>query len=672
MGRVRLLKRISTAWHALRGDDPGYADRWYEWSQGSGTKAGVDITERGSLTISTLFAALNFLASTIATLPRVIMRRLPGGGREPAPEHPLYDRLHNQPNDEGLTAWQWIYTSIMHKYLWGNWYSWMFSRSYQNQAIYPLLPERMEGYDKAERRFVYRLESGQKARLPRAEVLHIPHISMDGITGKGVVHYARESLGLAKAQEEFAERFFGQGPKPGGFVQYPENVKPSEETRKGLQEDFNKKYAGLGETWKAIFLTGGAEWKPNELDAAKAQALESRQFSTLEIARWTNLPPHILRDLSRATFSNIEQQSLELVIYSLLPIVTQIEQAMNPWLFDVEERKKFYVKLELKGLLRGDLAARTNFYIAMLDRGVFSADQVLELEDMNPQPAGLGKVYVLPYNMASKERVLRGEEPATGLDIGEEEEEPQEEEGEDERARKRSTQRRLLTKAWKPSFGRALQQLMKREIKAIRGAVKDRGPADFGLWLEEFYRDFPVEAQKTIGRSVGAYSEDLLPVALAEIGSKADVDIPYDAFRQRYLSDLVQRYTEASQRSLSAVLKRVSESGADLTEAIEGQLREWEGKRAARVILYETVRAEGAFSRAAFEAAGVRRLRWKSRDKGNPYCDSLDGKVVGIDEAFVGAGDYQPEGADAPLKISGPRRHPPLRSGCECSIEASE
>lgn len=672
MGRVSLTKRITNAWHALRGD-PGFDDRWYEIFPGSMTKAGTRINEESSLTISTLFAAVNFLASTMATLPTVVLRRLPNGGREHALNHPLYDRLHNKVNDEGLNSWQWKFTSIMHKYLWGNWYTWHWVRTYQNQQLYPLLPQRMVKYDEKDKGYIYRLKSGQPVFIPRGQLLHIPHISTDGVMGKGIVHYARESLGLAKAQEEFAATFFGQGIHPGGFVEVAGTM--GEETRVGVQKDFNEKYGGLGRDWRFIFLTGDAKVKEASVDAQKAQALESRQFSVVEVARWMNLPPHILRDLVRATFSNIEQQSLELVIYSLLPVATQIEQAMNIRLFDDIERRTHYVKFELKGLLRGDLDARTKFYTAMLDRGVFNADTVLELEDMNPQPNGLGQVYVLPLNMVNKQYVVGGGGPSLTIE---------EDSGPPAASRTQAlltyrqrsvAERRLLTKAWKPVFERAAGQLVKKEVAAIRAAaeemLKERSASDFHLWLDEFYQEFSNQVKKTIGGTVHKYATDLLPIALKEIGSEADVSIEYIEFRRRYLDDLAQRHVTTSRQALLAVLREAEAEGLDLAEALEERLQAWEDKRPAKITMHETVRAEGAFARAAFASAGVIYLRWLAFGDSCPYCTALDGTVVGIDQTFVAEGDYQPEGAEEPLKISGTRRHPPLHGGCDCSIEAS-
>jgi len=515
-------------------------------------------------------------------------------------------------------------------------------------------------YDNKARVYIYRLPNGVLLNIPKEKMLHIPHISMDGVQGKGIVHYARESLGLTKAQDEFASTFFGSGIHPGGFVEVEHA--PDEETRKGLQKDFNEKYAGLGKAWKFIFVTGGAKVKESEVDASKAQALESRQFSVVEIARWMNLPPHILRDLIRATFSNIEQQSLELVVYSLLPLATQIEQAMNIALFDDVERRTHYVKFELKGLLRGDLQARTAFYTAMIDRGIFNADTVLGLEDMNPQPGGLGQVYVMPLNMVNKETITS----APQLKI------------ESESIAKRTVQkrsaalRRRTTIAYKPKFEQFAKQLVKKEVSAVRAAVKkmldEHAAADFSLWLDDFYQDFPTQVHKLVAPLVSSYATAILPIAQEEAGSDAEINLEYTDFQQKYGETFAQRHTISSKAQLRSVIRKAEAEGTPAIEALEQRLGEWEEKRPGKIVMQETVQAENAFTRSAFALCGVAKIMSVAYGKSCPYCQELDGKVIGIEENFLTPGDFQPEGAEKPLTVTSNHKHPPYHAGCDCGI----
>lgn len=681
MGRISLYQRITAGVKAgakaFRSGSP-LMDPFGEWVQFSqGTKAGVNINETSALSISALFAAINFIAGTMASLPRKIYRRLPGGGRETATDHPLYDRLANQPDPrQMMTAWQWTYTSLFHKYLWGNWYTYQETKTFREQYLVPLLPDRTWPDPNDRAWIVTHVSNGggwQKIGLRRENVLHIPHISLDGKTGKGVIHYARESMGIAKAQDQFAAMFFGQGVNAGGFVEFPEGTTIDEETRERLQKDFNEKYAELGEAWKAIFLPNGLKFKPQERDAMKAQALESRQFSVVEVARWMNLPPHVLRELSRATFSNIEQQALELVIYSLLPIATQIEEAMNITLLDPEERRDHYVKFEMKGLLRGDLETRQKFYVAMLDRGVFNADDVLELEDMNPQPSGLGQVYMTPLNFVNKETLLSTSPafpateplrslpaPRTTIRLVE---------------RRGGQLRRKVTTSYLRQFRSYGAKVVGQEVKAVRAAVAKylakRTSADFLVWLEQFYRDFAAEVDKILAPLLSAYSRAILPIAQEEINNETDITGQYDGFERQYREGMVVRHVNSSTGQLRQIVEEADLTEENAADAIIQRVDEWDKTRPDKIVMRESIRAENAFTRAAFAFSGVSRIRSVAYGSETcPYCQALDGQVIGINDFFLTAGEYQPEGADRPLIVAGNRSHPPYHDGCLCGIEA--
>ena len=674
MGRVSLLKRVSTAFHILRGTP---AEDWAAYfgtpSMRGLTKAGTRVDEPGALTISALFAALNFLGGVVASLPLRVYRHLPGGGKEQAADHPLFDRLHARPNPT-LTAWQWIYTSLFHKYLWGNWWTWL-DRATSELTI--LFPDRT-GLDPGERLVFTHNAHGQ--RLPpidRRDVLLIPHVSLGGVMGKGIVHYARESLGLMKAQEEFASGFFGHGIKAGGFVEYPPEISPKEDVRLGLQEDFNTKYAKLGESWKAIFLTAGGKWKPNEIDAQKAQALESRQFSIAEVSRWTGLSPHLLHDLSRATFSNIEELDLALVVFTLTPIVTQIEQAMNATFFDQRERQTLYVKFDLKGLLRGNLQARAGFYTQMLDRGVFNADDVLALEDMNPQLGGLGQVYTLPLNMVNKRMVVGGSIPLTVTSARIRDVTPARAGIAAPRryiAQRSSAHRRRITLAYMPLWESYAKGVLEEEAEAVRGGIRDwlaNGlTAEFITWLGTFYDGFRERIDTLSAPLLSSYAEAVLPIAEEEAGSDADIKAQMDAFLSSaggYRDTFVHRHIRHSRGSLAAAV----EAAEDAEAAAEALLEDWGDLRPERLRLHESIRAESAFARNVFILAGMTKLVSVSYGKSCPYCLALDGKVIEIQGAFLEPGDFQPEGAERPLTVTSVRRHPPYHDGCDCGVETS-
>ena len=664
---MKFMDRIRSATNLLfRGTVDLDSPEWQDYLEGPVTKAGTRVNQKSALKISAVYSAISIIAQTIASMPKTINRRIPGGGSERAIDHPLYDRLHNKPNDFSLmTSWQWIFASLVHKYLWGNWYTYIDGDSYRDRQFIPLFPDRT--YPDPEHKGWYVTEIDKKqVRIPDRKILHIPHFTYDGVTGKGVIHFAAESLGLARAQDEFASLYFGKGTHAGGFVEIAGKMDP--EVRERHMADFNQKYRGLGKAFSVIWLSGGATYKPEEVDLTKAQALESRNFSVIDVARWMNVPPHILKDLSRATFSNIEHQSLELVMLTFMPLATQIEQAMNIALFDDEERREYFVKIELKGLLRGDLKARTEFYKTMLDRGVYSADEVRAFEDINPQPDGIGKVYLVPFNMQDKATLA-----VPQVDPGDSAQRT-------ERrlvlpvSRRTGALRRKVTLQYMESFTSYGTGLVGKEIKAVRDAVKaflskDKS-TDFLAFLDEYYRDFGSLIEQAAGPLLTSYSNAIMPIAQNEVGVDLDITSDIDVFTRDYLSYLAVRHTGSSKGQLKKIVLESETQEVTAEDLVLERLDEWEEKRPGKIAMRESYRAESAFTRAVFKSIGVMKIISVAFGKSCPYCTALSGMVIGIDEVFLPAGEFQPEGADEPLIVSSARRHPPYHDGCDCGIEA--
>lgn len=661
--KTRIAK---TATRILRYFLPYDEEEFQAFMAGPITKSGKRVNEVSSLNISAIYSAITIIAGTIASLPRRIYKRLPDGGKMPAFDHPLFDRINNKPNSSDMTAWNWIFSQIGHKYLWGNWYTYIKGDSYRYRELWPLLPDRTYLDQNNTERYVTQID-GKEVYILRRKILHIPHFSFNGKTGYGVIHFARESLGISMALDEFAARFFSNGTNSGGVVTYEAKMDDAEKKR--IADDFNKKYAGLGKTHNTVFLGGkGTKFEKIETDAEKAQALQSRQFSVIEVARWMNLPPHILKELSRATFSNIEQQSTELVMYSFLPLVTQIEQAMNLAFFDDEERKEYFVKFDLKGLLRGDLATRTNFYTAMLDRGVFNGDDVLSLEDMNPQPDGIGKIYMVPFNMQNKEIIktvsaeinpVRNNKTKIITD---------------KRNEKRSVNlRRKITNQLIPRFRDYGNEITGFEIEKIRNLVKEhltkRDYSDFSSEIRNFYRDeFKKRISELAGPLIAGYAGAIIPVSQDEINSESDITAMMQEFEREYLEYFISRHINSSRGQILALMNDNQDADVLIDEIILDRMSEWEEKRPGKIVMHETIRAESAFARNVFKLCGISKLVSYSIGKSCPYCNALDGVVIGIDDSFLQPGDFQPEGADEPLTVSTPKKHPPYHGGCDCGI----
>lgn len=655
---MSLSTRIRRALHAFRAYEPVSEEEIAAGLGTAATRVGINMTPSTAMTIPALFAALNIYAQTFASLPKVIRRRLRNGGSELAREHPLYERLHTKPNNTGMSAWDMVYAQVLHKFLWGNWYTYIQGAKWSDRELIPLSPVDTQ-LDPISKTVYHTVIDGKPVRdIPAWKMLHIPHITMDGQTGRGVVHYARESLGLSLALDHFAQYYFARATHTGGIVEVTGQMAPGDRER--TQADFNQKYSGLGRAWNTIFLTN-AKFTKVDTEPEKTQLLQSRQFSVTEACRWTNLPPHILRDLTRATFANIEQQSTELVVYSFMPQAAQIENAMNIAFFDEEERKELFVKFELKGLLRGDLAARTAFYKDMLDRGVFNSDDVLNLEDMNPQPDNLGRIYLVPLNMVDK-RALGDD----SLEL------PAPRRRGAERAvpaleRRSADLRRKVTKSFERSFGRYASQVIGEEVASLRRIAQDSKADELQDAIAAFYRDF----RATIGRAaaplVVSYASAVLPLALDEVGSSADVSADYEAFGREYVDYLAARHVSTSRQAIADL----GQATDGLRAALEELLGKWEKDRAASVVLHESVRAESAFARETFRLIGVKKVSSVMHGNRCPYCKALAGKVIDIEGAFLEAGVFQPEGALEPLTVPAARKHPPYHTDCDCGIAAA-
>jgi HK97 family phage portal protein len=384
-------------------------DYWYLPLIGK-VKSGVDVNEHTAMNYSAVWLAVMFISQTIASLPFHIYRN-DGEKRVKAIGHPSYKVIHKYPNPymPAMTFWE---TVIAHCVAWGNGYA---EKTYDKvgrvNGLWPITPNRCNPVMRDSQLF-YDINVGEKTiTLPRDRVLHIPGIGFDGFKGYSVITMARESIGLGMAAEDFGARFFGQGAHPGMVATHPKTL--GETAHKNLERSLQKNYEGLGHAHRMMLLEEGMTLEKIGLPQKDSQYLETREHQITEIARWFNLPPHVLKDLSRATFSNIESQAQELVKYSLRPWMVRTEQHCDLQLLADTSKATHYHRWNAEGLLRGDSKARSEFYKSLWNMGAVNIDEIREKEDMNPLPDGKGKVHFVPLNTTTLERAITGEtEPA--------------------------------------------------------------------------------------------------------------------------------------------------------------------------------------------------------------------------------------------------------------------
>lgn len=361
------------------------------------SSSGKSVTARSAIQMSTVYACVRVIAETIASLPVHVYENTKEGSRK-ALEHPLYRILHDQPNHE-MTSFIWREVMLSHLLLWGNSYS-QILRNGRNHVIglYPLLPDQME-VDRDSRgalTYTYTTSEGRTVRLAPEDVLHIPGLGFDGIMGYSPIALERNAIGLGLAAEEYGSKFFSNGAKPSGVLTHPNTVKdPSR-----LRESWNAAYGGSANSNRVAILEEGMSFKPLSVPNNEAQFLETRKFQVAEICRIYRVPPHLVGDLEHATFSNIEHQSISFAVHTIRPWLVRIEQAINRALFSEKEKGRFYVQFNIDGLMRGDYKSRMEGYAIARQNGWMSANDIRELENLNPIPdVEGGNAYLCNGNM---------------------------------------------------------------------------------------------------------------------------------------------------------------------------------------------------------------------------------------------------------------------------------
>ena len=370
-----------------------------------GSTSGKNVNERSAMQMTAVYACVRILSEAIAELPLHLMKRLDDGRKVKADDTRLYSLLHDEPNPE-MTSFVFRETLMTHLLLWGNAYA-QIIRNGKGEviALYPLMPSRMTVDRAKDGRIVYiytrdqsEANAGRDARvvLDTEDVLHIPGLGFDGLVGYSPIAMAKNAIGMAIACEEYGARFFANGASPSEVLEHPGTLKDP----KRVRDSWNAAYGGTSNAHKVAVLEEGMKYVPISISPNEAQFLETRKFQINEIARIFRVPPHMVGDLEKSSFSNIEQQSLEFVKYTLDPWVVRWEQGLRRALLNEEEKKTMFFRFNVEGLLRGDYTSRMSGYATARQNGWMSANDIRELEDMDRIPAEKGgDLYLVNGNM---------------------------------------------------------------------------------------------------------------------------------------------------------------------------------------------------------------------------------------------------------------------------------
>ena len=368
-----------------------------------GTVAGKAVTERSAMQMTAVYSCVRILAEAVAGLPLHFYIYKDDGSKEKAIDSNLYHLLHDEPNPE-MSSFVFRETLMTHLLLWGNAYA-QIIRNGKGEviALYPLMPNKMS-VDRDENGKLYYTyqrsqDEGKEAgtvTLSTRDVLHIPGLGFDGLVGYSPIAMAKNAIGLAIATEEYGAKFFANGAAPSGVLEHPGTIKDPAR----LRENWNSTFGGSANSGKVAVLEEGMKYTPISISPEQAQFLETRKFQINEIARIFRVPPHMVGDLEKSSFSNIEQQSLEFVKYTLDPWIIRWEQSLNRALLNVDEKKTYFFKFNVEGLLRGDYQSRMNGYAIARQNGWMSANDIRELENLDKISAeDGGNLYLVNGNM---------------------------------------------------------------------------------------------------------------------------------------------------------------------------------------------------------------------------------------------------------------------------------
>jgi len=484
-------------------------DYWYSIPN-YGSSAGVDVSPESALHVSAVYASVRVLAETLASLPLPVYMRLVGGGKEKAYDHPLYDLLHDRPNT-WQTSFEWREMMMGHLVLRGNAYSRIISglRGVVDQ-LWPLHPDRVKVERIEGNRLLYKVtdEKGiSQKTLLQEEVFHLRGFSTDGMVGIGPIQLMAEGIGLSIATEKYGALLFSNRAMPGGVLEHPGKI--GDKAQKNLRNTWHQ--PGLAGAHKTALLEEGMKWHQLGLTNEDAQFLETRKFQVNEIARIFRIPPHMIGDLEKATFSNIEHQSIDFVVHTIRPWLVRWEQAISRDL--IQFPRKYFAEFLVDGLLRGDAQARSIALQTQFRNGALTINEWREFENRNPLPNDEGKKHYVDIQL-QEVGVKPG--PLSGTwDTPQETQEPEEDTDKDDTVGSLNDN---MIDIFVEDAAERLTHAESRELqKRIHKASEDRDK--FNEWIEDVYKTHYTYACKVVSPLARAYSDFDIENVLDSLGT---------------------------------------------------------------------------------------------------------------------------------------------------------
>lgn len=397
MGLIDTIKNII----APSKKDERHEQRTFSTSPAMGSA--VAVNEDKALTFTAVWAAIRLLSESVSSLPINVYEIDKNGNKVVATANPIYNLLKYKPNNfqNKITFLELLMMGLAAK---GE--SFFYIERNQRTVPTQLIPLNFDEVD------VVQVESGalfyetKFGTKDATDILHFKGITTDGVRGLSPIMQCKNSIGWGISVEEFGNTFFKNGAKLSGVLQTDRAL--SETAIGRLKNSFNNVYAQLSGSNSTVVLEEGLTFKPVSISAEQAQFLASRTFSVEEVARIFNIPPHMLKDLSKSSFNNIEMQSQEFVTYTLMPYLVRIEQEMNLKLFRTNELGKVFVQFNVNALLRGNIKDRSEFYRTMINIGAMNINEVRSKENLNKIENG--NKHFMQLNMTTIDKIGSDEE----------------------------------------------------------------------------------------------------------------------------------------------------------------------------------------------------------------------------------------------------------------------
>lgn len=377
---------------------------WFGLSDMSAS--GVSVTPDSAMRAAAVYSCVRVLAETVAGLPLILYRRLPDGGKERATDHPLYSLVGRQPN-QYQTRFEWIETGMAHACLRGAACSRIISNGFGQRILQPLRPEalRAELLDSGKIAYEYTPQNGKREILLQEEVLRVPFMVLQGVKPLSVIGAQREAIGASLAAQDYGSRFFANDARPtGGYITWEagNRFRDDEDERK-FRENWQQYMTGANKH-KTAFLKPGMKFNELGMSNEDAQFLETRKYQRSEIAGIFRVPPHMIGDLERSTFSNIEHQAIEFVVHTIGPWLVRWEQALSRDLLSPAEQDDYFFEFLTAGLMRGDAKSRAEYLKTAISQGGWmSRNEARAIENMN-KVDGLDE-FIVPMNMTPSDQL---------------------------------------------------------------------------------------------------------------------------------------------------------------------------------------------------------------------------------------------------------------------------